>query len=485
MKLSLQDLIRLFLIERSPLSTHELAIICDVSDRQIRREIRKMPDVQQERSGRNVRYSLMMTGCSLPPRPPFPAANTAARSGPQGGSIPESRPNDENEGSAPSVGGVQQRTGESTLSPYPEAEGAPIGDSLPMTTGRSAHSGKGCASSGKPAADVAPIGRGPCPLSGMTMEHDTIRFLVRDPTFRRAVFAMADQCKWEVKKVDNGTTFSAHHIKFFSGVTATAVFSDEPALMRPYADQLTVTFGHDSDAGFIATYLRLEEPSHLIYDEWTTVIDDMPIIQGVMKAMYPLVRVDGTYRRSGPDLQTPGLKIYARGGTIRIETIATNQLQQDMAYRFHDELHRVLRTIPKDPQALLRLITRWYEGGNACPGLDCLLESLHKLDFLNTEEIITLMQKHLGIPAEASAVFLAAYGLWASKKFKAAVRPDDIIQMLSAEDIALTNGDLDKAVQQLCTAGLCQSDERYAICFSRAGTRFGRELLALRPGMMA
>ena len=303
------------------------------------------------------------------------------------------------------------------------------------------------------------------------MEHDTIRFLVRDPAFRKAVFAMVEQCGWTVKKSQTGTSVSAHHITFFTGKTTMAVYSDDPALMRSYADRLTVAFGPDSDAGYIATYLRQEEPSHLIYDEWTTVIDDMSIIQAVLKAINPLVRADGTYRRSAPDLWTPGLKIYARDGMIRIETIATNQLQQEMAYRFHDELHKVLRTVPKDPQALLRLIIRWYEGGNACPGLDSL--------------IITLMQKHLGLSAEASAVFLAAYGLWASKKFRAAVRPDDIIQMLCGEGIILTDSDLDVAVQQLCTAGLCRSDERYTICFSRAGTRFGRKLLALGQGVTA
>ena len=144
----------------------------------------------------------------------------------------------------------------------------------------------------------------------------------------------------------------------------------------------------------------------------------------------------------------------------------------------------MLRTAPKDPQALMRLIVRWYEGGNACPGLDHLLESLSTIEFMNAEKIIALMQKHLALSLEASAVFLAAYGLWASKKFHTAVQPDAIIQMLCAEGIILTDDDLDEAIQQLCTAGLCRPDERYAICFSRTGTRFGRKLLACGQGVM-
>ena len=317
------------------------------------------------------------------------------------------------------------------------------------------------------------------------MEHDTIRYLVRDPQFRRSMFAMAEDCHWKIRKAKNGIYVYAHHITFFTGNTTTAVYSDEPALLRPYADRLTEAFGPDSDAGLIAAYLREEEPSHVIYDEWTTVVDAPALLQGILRAIAPLVRADGTYRRTGPDLQTPGLKIYARDGMMRIETIATNQLQRESAYRFHDELHRVLREVPKDPSALLRLITRWYNGGNICAGLDCLLESLKKLDGLHSEEIMILMQRHLGISVEASAVFLAAYGLWASKNFRVAVRPDDIMQVLYAEGITLTTRDLDGAVKQLCTAGLCRSDERYAICFSRAGIRFGRELLTRVPGVMA
>ena len=485
MRLHLEDLIRLFLTERDSLSTSELAGICGVSDRHVRREIQKMPDVQPERSGRTVRYSLLITEVSFPPRPSSPAATTAAPSGSQEGSGTESHQNAGKEGLAPPVGGSKHRTSDPVLTPYSAAEYASIDDSLPISTGRSALSGPLCGASDKPAAHVAPIVHGSCPLSGVTMEHDTIRYLVRDPKFRRALFAMAEQCDWKIRTSRNGIYVYAHHITFFTGRTTTAVYSDEPTLLRPYADRLTEAFGPDSDAGLIAAYLREEEPSHVIYDEWTTVVDDPAMLQSILKAIAPLVRADGTYRRAGPDLQTPGLKIYARDGMMRIETIATNQLQREAAYRFHDELHRVLRQVPTDSPALLRLITRWYNGGNICAGMDCLLESLKKLDGLHSEEIMILMQKHLALSAEASAVFLAAYGLWASKNFRAAVRPDQITQVLSAEGITLTGRDLDEAVKQLCTAGLCRSDERYAICFSRAGTRFGRELLNLMPGVMA
>jgi len=79
-------------------------------------------------------------------------------------------------------------------------------------------------------------------------------------------------------------------------------------------------------------------------------------------------------------------------------------------------------------------------------------------------------------------VFLGAWSVWASRRFRGQVLAEEVAAVLGREDESLSAAEVAGAIGNLEDAGLMRDDPSLEVCFSGEGVRLGKKLMAGREG---
>jgi len=96
--------------------------------------------------------------------------------------------------------------------------------------------------------------------------------------------------------------------------------------------------------------------------------------------------------------------------------------------------------------------------------------------------VVGSLCRHLQLERLAALSFLAAFGCWSARRFRAPVYYEDLLRYLRDEypppDLAAVRA----ACDQLRERGILEYDRRLDVKFSRVGTRLGKKLVAKWEG---
>lgn len=511
--MSTADTIRHLVKEGGPLSSADLAAALGCTDRHVRRVIADMPDISPVRRGRTVAYTTTLSALHERAAPPpvreagriwrvLQSKDSGHRTPDNGGHSGHPPAADPRRGPLPPPSGNRTGKGYGELSPA-GACSSPSSDPRPerAPTGGSAV----CAG---------------CPLALGDVEHDQVQFVLVDRLFHDLVLRTAAARSWSMREV-RGTAWitPGPSLTLQVGEVGDAVtfYSADPD-GADIPGWLTRHFGDlHPDAAALAAAVR--RPAQLTRDELTVIVTDEETKAAVRAVLKGQFAGDGTYRRPAPNAATPGLKIYERDGTMRIETDARNQYQANTALAVRQELLTVLADLRERPGLFADWLARWW-GPDARPvlidtndlaariaadlrenprpaaapptapvpdpspksALSELLDEVAALDVWDIETVVGSLCRHLRLERLAALSFLAAFGCWSARRFRAPVYYEDLLGYLRDEDPPPDLAAVRAACDQLRERGILEYDRRLDVKFSRAGTRLGKKLVAKWEG---
>lgn len=508
------DCIRRYITGAGPSGSAEIAAALGCTDRHVRRVIADMPDISPVRQGRRIAYTttpvaLKKTG-GLSEEPPL----SRSEEGPE-----YFHPENTGHYSGHDPGHTGHRPG----------PGFTSGPLLPSSVNQP---GKGY---GKPApgemVTPSPAARpslcpsnaacSSCPLSLGDVEHDQIQFVIVDQLFHDLMLQTAAGRSWSMRKV-RGTVWITPGPSLTvqageAGDVVTFYSSDPDGADIP--GWIKKNFAGHPNVSALAEAAR--RPAQLSRDELTVIITDEATKAAVRAVLKGQFAGDGTYRRPAPNAATPGLKVYERDGMMRIETDARNQYQASTALAVRQELLAFLSGLAARPGLFADWLTRWWgpdtrpvlidtndlaariaadlrerprPADEGAPGespvperaapvteektaLSSLLDEVAALDMWDIDTVVSSLCRHLQLERLAALSFLAAFGCWSARRFKAPVYYEDLQQFLRDEDPPPGLAEVRAACDQLRERGILEYDRRLDIKFSRVGTRLGKKLV--------
>ncbi|TAJ43631.1 hypothetical protein [Methanofollis fontis] len=510
--MSTADSIRHLIGENGPLSSADLAAALGCTDRHVRRVIADMPDISPVRHGRAVRYTTTLSALHERAVPPadrgtgriwrvFQAKNSGHDPGPKGGH------SGHRTGPAPPRGPLPPPSVDRRGGGYgePPAAGACASSSPDPRSGRAPPEGSAVCTG--------------CPLALGDVEHDQVQFVLVDRLFHDLVLRTAAARSWSVREV-RGTAWitpgPALTLQVGEVGDAVTFYSADPD-GADIPGWLVEHFGDlHPEASVLAAAVR--RPAQLTRDELTVIVTDEETKAAVRAVLKGQFAGDGTYRRPAPNAATPGLKIYEREGTMRIETDARNQYQANTALAVRQEVLTVLADLRDRPGLFADWLTRWWgpdtrpvlidtndlaariaadlrenprpviaatpesaepSGGSA---LAALFDEVAALEGWEIERVVGSLCRHLRLERLAALCFLAAFGCWSARRFRAPVYYEDLLRYLRDEDPPPDLAAVRAACDALRERGILEYDRRLDIRFSRTGTRLGKKLVAKWEG---
>jgi len=363
-----------------------------------------------------------------------------------------------------------------------------------------------------------------CPLSYAEFERDFIQFVLVDRKFRDLLNEKASTEKWEVRHV-RGLMYirvPGRHIALQVGHETVTFSSDDPGDMSDIAAWIRETFtGSYADIDSLVN--RIRNPQNLTGEELTVVIRHPETIAAIRSSTTKDSR-NGYFTLTCPNENTPGLKIYESNNTMRVEFTIHNHAQGVAALNMKSTLVNLLSRIHKTPGIFWEFIQKYYSalhhpliidtGGHdflqalsqmsgqfvdalrtiadkipaAAPTpedlkLRELRDAIEALESSELGDIIRTFRDMLNVEENPTKVFLAAWAVWAKRRFKGRVGKADIASLLLRAHDPIPPADVADAIVRLKEVRLLQEDDRLEICFSPAGAEIAQILMAKREGM--
>ncbi|MCK9579329.1 MAG: hypothetical protein M0Q92_02620 [Methanoregula sp.] len=508
-------------LQAQPQTSAELAARFGVSDRHIRRTIADLileKKVSRQRAGRDFLYSLAAAVVEED------AATTTIT-----GSA----------GTADNCGhnvrdrdlGHTSDTGETIA----DIRGHDRGHGKPQNSKQRHRITKRTPSMHGPAANGPPCGPGPGPLtpcgdSGTNLcpqffagfERDMIQFVLFDKIFRDLLMTRADERGWQVRKVHGLTwIYPMNTLSLQVGKDTVTFYSSEPGDMsvisRWVQDNFAVEYGDIK-----SLVCRIKYPQNLSSEELTVVVKRPETIQAIRTSIGKSM-VNGQFNLQHPSEAIPGLKIYERDSTMRIEFIVHNHKTGAAAVDMREELMRDLPRIHGTPGLFWEFVQKYYSalhhpliidtGGHdflaaldkitghftgalrdlaakipAAPTgrelqLRELRDAIEALESGELGDIIRTFRDLANIEETPTKVFLAAWVIWNNRHRKGRVNKAEIAGMLMRQNDPLTLAQIADAVDRLKMVGLMDENPKIEICFSAAGREIAEILIAKKEGI--
>lgn len=488
------------ILQDAPATSAELSAALGCTPRHVRRLIADMGDVQAVRVGRSIVYTTTTADpAAAGPDRAAPAVPLSAAGGHSGHS-----------------GHTADITGhDAPHDPSSSPQRAAIGDPPPGGYGKPGDVGTHSGPRPRPSPQR---GRSPCrtcPLTAGDIEHDQIQFVVMDQDLADTLPDLARAQGWPIRHARGTWWISAAPALTLqvpaSGDTVT-FYSSDPAGANIPAWVRTHLRGHHPDPEGLAAAVR--RPHMLTRDELTVVVTDAATRSAVRAVLRGQFERDGTHRRPAPNAATPGLKIYERDGTTRVETDARNHYQATTAIIVRQELLTILPDLADRPGLLSSWISRWWgpdsrpvlidtqdlaaaitaemqpqqtgppdraaPAGDTTADRDTLGAILADLDAWSIDQAVQSLAQHLRMTTTAAKVYLAAFSSWAASNYRAPVLFEDVAHLLRDEDPPPSVDDVRAACTECEARGLMTPDRRLDIRISPAGVRLGKKLVAMR-----
>jgi hypothetical protein len=362
-----------------------------------------------------------------------------------------------------------------------------------------------------------------CPQSYSHVELDKIQLVLTDKKFsdllKRRIMSSVG---WEVTCKKGQTVIHVNSLPLKIQLFRNSVVfnSYDPGDMSKIIDWVRKTFA-DEYGDIDSLITRLKSPLDLCSGELTVVIDYPDIIEDIRSNLTLNYLKLGQYLITAPNDIIPGLKIYERDDTMRVEFLFYNSTQHMIALKMRVNLEGLLPKIHETPEVFRKLIDTYYHVQVPpiiiCPDNQDHIQSmeqeiavlkekvnspnktrskppksrepwcseiLQELDNINHslqwDDIIEILKLKLGIDNTASRVFLAAYSSWAKTKYKGRVSRVDVSSAMTCEKCAISEAELTTALNDLIHAHLLEEDERYEIKFSDGGKDLGNKVLKRR-----
>ncbi len=361
-----------------------------------------------------------------------------------------------------------------------------------------------------------------CPLQVCDLEHDAIQFGIIDAFTASILPRMAQQKGWEKRQNPHTKVWTLyppalHPLTLQTSADTVTVYSSEPGdvewIVGWFAAQLGAMHPHPDR---LAHKIRHPE---LYRDEQTIVITDQATIEALrsVSAPYADPRNRVLYIES-PNTAIPGIKLYERDGTMRIEFDARDETRARAALVMRQELLQLLPNTALHPGLFLQWRNRYYnpvtqpviinlEQADVVAAIDRMAETLsHRMDAIekridgpdedlaeliaqiealddyDLERITDLLGNYAG-NEDAALIFLGAWQLWSLSRFRRSVIAEDVARLLIDQKIHIPAVRIAKAIEALTACGLTERNLEH-IHFTGAGIAVGKKILAKKqaPG---
>ena len=357
-----------------------------------------------------------------------------------------------------------------------------------------------------------------CPLQVCDLEHDAIQFGIIDAFTASILPRMAQQKGWEKRQNPHTKVWTLyppalHPLTLQASSDTVTVYSSEPGdvewIVGWFAAQLGAMHPHPDR---LAHKIRHPE---MYRDEQTIVITDPATIEALrsVSAPYADPRNRVLYIES-PNTAIPGIKIYERDGTMRIEFDARDETRARAALVMRQELLQLLPNVSLHPGLFLQWRGRYYnpvtqpviinlEQADVVAAIDRMANTLsHRMDAIekridgpdedlgdliaqieamddyDLERITDLLGNYAG-NEDAALVFLGAWQLWSLSRFKRSVISEDVTRLLIEQKIHIPAVRIAKAIEALTACGLTDRNPEH-IHFTGAGIAIGKKIMAKR-----
>lgn len=361
-----------------------------------------------------------------------------------------------------------------------------------------------------------------CPLQVCDLEHDAVQFGIIDAWTATILPRMAQQKGWEKRQNPHTKVWTLyppalHPLTLQTSADTVTVYSSEPGdvewIVGWFAAQLGAMHPHPDR---LAHKIRHPE---LYRDEQTIVITDQATIDALrsVSAPYADPRNRVLYIES-PNTAIPGIKLYERDGTMRIEFDARDETRARAALVMRQELLQILPNAALHPGLFLQWRNRYYnpvtqpviinlEQADVVAAIDRLagilshrmdaiekridgpdedlaelIAQIEALDDYDLEAITDLLSDYCG-NEDAALIFLGAWQLWSLSRFRRSVIAEDVARLLIDQKIHIPAVRIAKAIEALTACGLTERHPEH-IHFTGAGIAVGKKILAKKqaPG---
>jgi len=514
-------------LQAKPDTSAELADQFGCSDRHVRRILQDPPEgytVTATRNGRNIVYS----AAAEEKKEAAASSSITAIADPAGNS---------GHGIADmsAINCGHSASSDGRIADIEKNSGHNSGHDKPLNSKQRSRNAKRTPTRHGPAANGAPCGSGtgqltPCGDSGTNLcpqffagfERDMIQFVLFDKIFRDLLMTRADERGWQVRKVHGLTwIYPMNTLSLQVGKDTVTFYSSEPGDMsvisRWVQDNFAVEYGDIK-----SLVCRIKYPQNLSSEELTVVVKRPETIQAIRTSIGKSM-VNGQFNLQHPSEAIPGLKIYERDGTMRIEFIVHNHKTGAAAVDMREELMRDLPRIHGTPGLFWEFVQKYYSalhhpliidtgGHDFLQALDKitghftgalrdlaakipvaptgrelqlreLRDAIEALESGELGDIIRTFRDLANIEETPTKVFLAAWVIWNNRHRKGRVNKAEIAGMLMRQNDPLTLAQIADAIDRLKMVGLMDENPKIEICFSAAGREIAEILIAKKEGI--
>jgi len=366
-----------------------------------------------------------------------------------------------------------------------------------------------------------------CPLQVCDLEHDALQFGVQDRAWARVLPEIARSRGWERRQNP--------HTKVWTIYPNTP----RPLTLQVGRDSVTI-YSSEPDHDWVIEWVGLvfaaihPNPEFLLHklqhpeiyrDEQTIVISDINVIMAIRNNIAPYIDPrNRVYYLPAPNGLTPGLKIYERDGTMRVEFDARDEQRARAALVMRQEFLLLACDIAKTPGMYLEWETKHY-GPRTSPVTitvdnDAVAEAITTLgklmdkkmevvqeqlrtvltDYITTKteeesedlkDLIALVESMPDFELEqvvkaltaftgsqdAAYVYLAAFAIWTESFYHGSVLKEDIAERLRKAKTPIALPRIADAIELLTKKHLLTAHPERDVNFSKPGIRLGKKLV--------
>lgn len=366
-----------------------------------------------------------------------------------------------------------------------------------------------------------------CPLQVCELEHDALQFGVQDRAWARVLPEIARCRGWERRQNP--------HTKVWTIYPNTP----RPLTLQVGRDSVTI-YSSEPDHDWVIEWVGLvfaaihPNPAFLLHklqhpeiyrDEQTIVISDINVIMAIRNIIAPYIDPrNRVYYLPAPNGLTPGLKIYERDGTMRVEFDARDEQRARAALVMRQEFLLLACDIAKTPGLYLEWETKHY-GPRSAPVTitvdnDAVAEAITTLGKLMDQKIEVVQEQLRAVLTEyittkteeesedlkdlialvesmpdfelervvqaltaftgsqdAAYVYLAAFALWTESFYRGSVLKEDIAERLRKAKTPIPLSRIADAIDLLTRKHLLTTHPDRDINFSKPGIRLGKKLV--------
>jgi hypothetical protein len=351
-----------------------------------------------------------------------------------------------------------------------------------------------------------------------------IQFVLVDRIFRDLLMSRATDNGWQVRKVHGLTwIYPMNTLSLQVGKDTVTFYSSEPGDMSVIAGWVQEHFTEEY-SDMTSLVARIKHPQNLSSEELTVSVKRPETITAIRTSIGKSM-VNGQFNLQHPSEAIPGLKIYERDGTMRIEFIVHNHKTGASAIDMREELMRDLPRIHGTPGLFWEFIQKYYSALHHPLIIDTgghdFLQALEKITGhftgvmkdlagkipaaslqpeesrlkeieaaiekfeigVELDDILQAFQRALKLEDRATKVFLAAWVVWSKRNCKGRVLKEEIASLLQKAGETLTVAEIADAVEELKSARLLDHDPRLEIKFSPVGQALAKKITAKREGV--